>query len=161
MAESLELQQVNLKETKIESAEELAYLTNAAESPPNSEATDSAIGKSSQDVSSEDEQPVIPDVSRSNESSRLVESKRVVDLGDQVGATKISCDSFRFRSCSDLRRRTSLLKRNVSEGSIVISSRDLEGGITRTATKPISQMTSQELENYYDSKITYTTDQGM
>ena len=48
MAESLALQNVNLKE--IESAEELANLANDAESPPNSEVTDSAIGKSSQDL---------------------------------------------------------------------------------------------------------------
>ena len=155
MAESLELQQVNLKETKIESAEELANLTNAAESPPNSEAADSAIGKSSQDVSSEDEQSVIPDVSRSDES--LVESKRVVDLGDQVGATKISrsCDGVRLRSCSDLRRRPSFLRRNVSQDT------DLEGGITNQTKPIISQMTYEELDKYYDSKITYITDQGM
>ena len=130
MAESLTLQNLNLKETKIGSAEELANLANDAESPPNSEATDSAIGKSSQDVSSEDEQSVIPD-----ESSRLVESERVVDFGDQNLLT--------------------VPKRNLS-GSV-----DLEGGNTMTANKETSKMTSQELEKYYDSKITYITEQGM
>ena len=131
MAESLALQNLNLKETKIGSAEELANLANDAESPPNSEATDSAIGKSSQDVSSEDEQSVIPD-----ESSRLVESERVVDFGDQNLLT--------------------VPKRNLS-GSV-----DLEGGNTMTANKETSKMTSQELEKYYDSKITYCiTEQGM
>ena len=134
MAESLALQNVNLKETKFGSAEELANLANDAESPPNSEATDSAIGKSSQDVSSEDEQSVIPD-----ESSRLVESERVVDFGDQNLLT--------------------VPKRNLS-GS-VMSFRDLEGGNTMTANKKTCEMTSQELEEYYDSKITYITETGM
>ena len=134
MAESLALQNLNPKETKIDSAEELANLANDAESPPNSEATDSAIGKSSQDVSSEDEQSVNPD-----ELSRLVESERVVDFGDQNMLT--------------------VPKRNLSGSAIPI--RDLEGGSTMRASKETCEMTSQELEEYYDSKITYITETGM
>lgn len=134
MAESLLTQPVRL--IRFQSFKELP---NYAESNPNSETTDSAFGKGSQDISSDDDEspPMSTETSDGQEVSPF--KWEVSNSGLDV-------------SPRDL------------EGGIieqVASFSDLDRGHCGTAAKPTMEMTPQELKEHYDSKITYITDQGM
>ena len=133
MAESLLTQPVRL--VRFQSFKESS---NYAESNPTSETTDSAFGKGSQDISSEDESP--PMSTETSDGQEVSPFKwEVVNSGLDV-------------SPRDL------------EGGVIeqiASFSDLERGNCVTAAKPTMEMTTQELKEHYDSKITYITDQGM